>query len=274
MIRSGLSPDARLCVHRPGGPAASDTLPLVCGRDDPLPARQAVILAGGRGSRLLPLTRERPKAMVEVRGVPILRHQLDWLAGCGVERVVVSAGHLAESIVSYLDSLPSPPRTEAVVEKRPLGRGGGLRRAARALPYPGEPWFALYGDIWTCFCLGGMRAHHLRGGVAATVALAGPGLPGSAVAYDELGRVTDLAPTTPGPVRVNAGVYLFAWQVVSLLPEEGDHADSTLPLLVGTRQLAGYAIDAPWQAVNTPADVLRLERDLATRRATRQAVAE
>ncbi|MFF3920713.1 NDP-sugar synthase [Streptomyces sp. NPDC001852] len=247
---------------------------LVCGRGDPLSVRQAVILAGGKGSRLLPLTRERPKAMVEVHGVPILRHQLDWLAGCGVERVVVSAGHQAQVIVSYLDSRPSSPRAEAVVEKRPLGRGGGLRRAARALPYPGEPWFALYGDIWTCFCLCAMRAHHLRSGVAATVALAGPGLPGSAVACDELDRVTDLAPTVPGPGRVNAGVYLFAWRVVALLPEEGDHADSTLPRLVGARQLAGYSIDAPWQAVNTPADVIRLERDLAARRATCPAGAE
>lgn len=252
----------------------AEASPLFCGRGGPLPGRQAVILAGGRGSRLLPLPHERPKAMVEVHGVPILGHQLDWLAGCGVEHVVVSAGHLAEVIVSYLDAHPTPPRTEVVVEKRPLGRGGGLRRAARALPYPGEPWFAVYGDIWTCFCLCGMRAHHLRGGVAATVALAGRGLPGSAVAHDELGRVTDLAPTAPGPGRVNAGVYLFAWQVLSLLPAEGDHADSTLPRLVGARQLAGYAVDAPWQAVNTPADVLRLERDLAARRTARQTVAE
>ncbi|WP_437113585.1 nucleotidyltransferase family protein [Streptomyces roseoverticillatus] len=274
MFRSGPPSDARVCTKRPGEPATAETSPPSRGRGDPPPGRQAVILAGGRGNRLLPLTLERPKAMVEVHGVPILRHQLDWLAGCGVEHVVVSAGHLAEGIVSYLDSRPSPPRTEAVIEQRPLGRGGGLRRAARALPYPGEPWFAVYGDIWTCFCLCGMRAHHLRGDVAATVALAGRGLPGSAVAYDELGRVTDLAPSAPGPGRVNAGVYLFTWQVISLLPEEGDHADSTLPRLVGARQLAGYAIDAPWQAVNTPADVTRLERELADRRATRQTVAE
>ncbi|KUL36332.1 hypothetical protein ADL22_24925 [Streptomyces sp. NRRL F-4489] len=233
-------------------------------------ARQAVILAGGAGTRLLPLTRERPKAMVEVNGVPILRHQLDWLAACGVERVVVSAGHLAEVIVAYLDSRPPPPRTAAVVEERPLGRGGGLRRAARALPYPGEPWFAVYGDIWTRFCLGGMRAHHVRAGAAATVALAGPGLPGRAVAHDELGRVTDLAPATPVPGRVNAGVYLFAWRVTALLPEEGDHADTTLPRLVGARQLTGYPIDAPWRAVNTPADVMSLERDLAIRRTARR----
>ncbi|QNS09118.1 nucleotidyltransferase family protein [Streptomyces xanthii] len=250
----------------PAGSATADVTHLVCGRGEPPTVRQAVILAGGRGSRLLPLTRERPKAMVEVHGVPILRHQLDWLAACGVEHVVVSAGHQAQVIVSYLDSCPSSPRAAAVVEDRPLGRGGGLRRAACTLPYPGEPWFALYGDIWTSFCLCAMSAHHLRSGVAATVALAGPGQPGSSVACDDLGRVTAFAPAAPGSRRVNAGVYLFAWRVVAMLPEEGDHADSTLPRLVRARQLAGYTIDVPWQAVNTPADVIRLERELAARR--------
>ncbi|MEV4342174.1 DUF6207 family protein [Streptomyces sp. NPDC049590] len=101
--------------------------------------RQAVILAGGVGSRMQPLTLTRPKPMVEVHGTPILRHQLDWFAGSGVERVVISAGHRAQVINDYLLACPSPVHTEVVVEPRPLGRGGGMKLAAAALEWPDEP---------------------------------------------------------------------------------------------------------------------------------------
>ncbi|MGV9887212.1 nucleotidyltransferase family protein [Streptomyces sp. NPDC003395] len=224
--------------------------------------RQAVILAGGVGSRMQPLTLTRPKAMVEVHGTPILRHQLDWLAESGVERVVISAGPQAQAISDYLLACRLPVRTDVVVETRPLGRGGGLKLAAATLHRPDEPWLALYGDIWTRFPLTAMFAHHHRHARLATVALTRPWLPRGSVDCDELGRVTALASQAPVPLRVNGGIFVFDSRVRSMLPDEGDHETSTLPRLVQAQQLMGYPVDDAWRALNTPRDVHDIEREI------------
>ncbi|MFE4517030.1 NDP-sugar synthase [Kitasatospora sp. NPDC056783] len=218
--------------------------------------RQAVILAGGRGRRLAPYTDLRPKAMVEVNGTPLLRHQIDRFADAGVETVIVSAGYRSQAITDYVRTAPLPVRTTVVVEERPLGRGGGLKLAARALPAPREAWFAVYGDIWTDFPLTALGAHHLRCGALATVALVPPRLPRGTVRCDDSGRVEELA--APPACVVNGGVYAFAPGVVPLLPDQGDHARTTLPHLVRLRQLSGYRAEGFWRAVNTPADLREL----------------
>ncbi|SDS68215.1 Nucleotidyl transferase [Streptomyces sp. TLI_053] len=230
---------------------------------EPGTVRQAVVLAGGLGSRLRPLTLTVPKPMVEVRGTPILRHQLDWLAESRVEQVVVSAGHRAQVIDDYLASHRMPLRTDLVVEDRPLGRGGGLKLAAAALERPGEPWLALYGDIWTRFPLAGMFAHHRRHGALATLALSRPWLPRGSVDCDDRGRVTALVSQVPPPLRVNGGVFVFDPQIVDMLPDEGDHEQTTLPRLVRAQQLMGYPVDSPWRAINTPHDLADVECGLA-----------
>ncbi|MFF2748854.1 NDP-sugar synthase [Kitasatospora sp. NPDC058048] len=224
------------------------------------PIRQAVILAGGRGRRLAPHTNLRPKAMVEVNGTPLLRHQIDRFADAGVETVVVSAGYRSQVITDYVRAATLPIRTAVVVEDTPLGRGGGLKLAARALPAPREPWFAVYGDIWADFPLAALGAHHLRCGALATVALVPPPLPRGTVRCDALGRVAELAAPPPPVCTVNGGVYAFEPGVVPLLPDRGDHANTTLPHLVRLRQMAGYRADGFWCAVNTPTDL----RDLRT----------
>ncbi|MET8542149.1 NDP-sugar synthase [Kitasatospora sp. NPDC004799] len=222
------------------------------------PIRQAVILAGGRGRRLAPYTDLLPKAMVEVNGTPLLRHQIDRFARAGVEAVVVSAGYRAQAITDYVRTAPLPVRTTVVVEDPPLGRGGGLKLAARALPAPREPWFAVYGDIWADFPLSALGAHHQRSGALATVALVAPRLPRGTVVCDALGRVAELAAPPPPDCTVNGGVYVFGPGVVPLLPDRGDHAHTTLPHLVRRRQLAGYRTDGFWCAVNTPEDLRAL----------------
>ncbi|MGW3076252.1 nucleotidyltransferase family protein [Kitasatospora sp. NPDC001132] len=227
------------------------------------PIRQAVILAGGRGGRLAPYTDLCPKPMVEVNGAPLLRHQIDRFAAAGVETVVVSAGYRSQVITDYVRTADLPVRTTVVVEDLPLGRGGGLKLAARTLPAPREPWFAVYGDIWAEFPLTALAAHHVRSGALATVALVPPRLPHGTVVCDAAGRVAELAAPPPPTCTVNGGVYAFAPGVVPLLPDEGDHADTTLPHLVRLGQLAGYRTDGFWCAVNTPGDLRELRARVA-----------
>lgn len=223
--------------------------------------RQAVILAGGRGRRLRPHTDHRPKPLVEVRGTPILGHQLDWFARAGVADVVVAAGHLGSAIVAYAAARGGPPRVRVLVEEQPLGRGGALKRAARGLPRPDEPWWAVYGDIWTSFPLAGMTAAHLGHGLAATVAVVRSGCERPEVVHGRERRVVRFAPPTGRRRWVNAGVYAFGPELVELLPDRGDH-DAALALLAERRLLACHRVGGPWWAVNTPADLERAVREV------------
>jgi NDP-sugar pyrophosphorylase family protein len=237
---------------------------------DTRPVTQAVVLAGGTGSRLRPYTDSRPKTMVEIPGTgrTILEHQLDWLAAEGVKDVVVSCGHLAEVLQEWVEATALPVSVTTVVETEPLGRGGGLKFAARALPRPDEDWYALNADIWTRFSLREMTALHRETGALATLALARPRIPWGVVELDDAGKGTHItefveAPTTPWPV--NAGVYVFAPGFTPLLPDTGDHERSTFPELARRRQLVGFPIpdDVYWRAIDTAKDLETAAKELS-----------
>ena len=243
---------------------------------------QAVILAGGQGTRLRPYTDDRPKPMVEIpgTGVPIVGHQLAWLAAEGVTDVVVSCGHLAEVLRDWLatTTLPSPAdpsgtggpdgssalRVSVVVEAEPLGRGGGLKYAAASLPRPEEPWYATNGDIWTRFPLHDMAAFHAERDAVATLALARPRIPWGAVETDQFGHVLDFIEAPPSPYQVNAGVYVFSSSFAGLLPDRGDHERTTFPRLARQRRLAGFPLPqgAYWRAIDTAKDLTEAAREL------------
>lgn len=232
-----------------------------------VPPTQAVVLAGGQGSRLRPYTDDRPKPMVEIpgTGVPIIGHQLAWLAAEGVTDVVVSCGHLAEVLEDWLAGADLPLRVTTVVETEPLGRGGGLKYAAAHLPHPDRPWYATNGDIWTRFSLREMAAFHDERAATATLALARPRIPWGAVETNEFGHVLDFIESPPSPYLINAGVYVFAPEVVPLLPDLGDHERTTFPRLARERRLAGFPLPhgAYWRAIDTAKDLTEAAKELA-----------
>lgn len=230
---------------------------------------QAVVLAGGQGSRLRPYTDDRPKPMVEIpgTGVPIIGHQLAWLAAEGVTDAVVSCGHLAEVLQEWLAGAQLPLRVTTVVEEEPLGRGGGLKYAAGHLPDPRGAWYATNGDIWTRFSLREMAAFHDERGAVATLALARPRIPWGVVETNEFGQVLDFIEAPPSPYPVNAGVYVFGPEFAGLLPDVGDHERTTFPRLARERRLAGFPLPqgAYWRAIDTAKDLTEAARELATR---------
>jgi NDP-sugar pyrophosphorylase family protein len=230
---------------------------------------QAVVLAGGQGSRLRPYTDDRPKPMVEIpgTGTPIIGHQLAWLAEEGVTDVVVSCGHLAEVLQKWLASADLPLSVTTVVETEPLGRGGGLKYAAAHLPRPAEPWYATNGDIWTRFSLRDMADFHTERDAVATLALARPRIPWGAVRTDGFGRITDFIEAPLSTFEVNAGVYVFSPEFTALLPERGDHERTTFPRLARERRLAGFSLPqgAYWRAIDTAKDLTEAAKELAAR---------
>lgn len=224
--------------------------------------RQAVILAGGQGSRLKPYTDTRPKPMIEIAGRCIIDHQLEWLAEAGVTDVVVSAGHLHEVLIEHLNAAVWPLRVTTVVEHQPLGRGGGLKYAGKHLPAPGEAWYGLNGDIWTRFDLGAMATYHAQQQAVATIGLARPPLPWGVVEVDGLGRVTDFVEAPLSPYPINGGIYVFSAEMLGLLPDTGDHERSTFPLLARQGRLAGFPIEGYWRAIDTAKDIREVTKEL------------
>ncbi|MFI1314433.1 NDP-sugar synthase [Streptomyces albidoflavus] len=243
------------------------TAPAPAPQPPPAGPTQAVVLAGGQGTRLRPYTDDRPKPMVEIpgTGTPIIGHQLAWLAAEGVTDAVISCGHLAGVLQEWLDATDLPLRARTVVEEEPLGRGGALKYAATRLPDPGAPWYATNGDIWTRFPLGEMAAFHTERDALATLALARPRIPWGAVETDAFGHVTDFVEAPPSPFHINAGVYVFAAAFAALLPERGDHERTTFPRLARERRLAGYPIPqgAYWRAIDTAKDLTEAAAELS-----------
>ncbi|MBY8884976.1 nucleotidyltransferase family protein [Streptomyces sp. PTM05] len=240
---------------------------MTTGVHSPVPVTQAVVLAGGQGSRLRPYTDDRPKPMVEIpgTGTPIIGHQLAWLAAEGVTDAVISCGHLAEVLQDWLASADLPLNATTVVEPEPLGRGGGLKYAAKSLPRPDKPWYATNGDIWTHFSLRSMAAFHAERGATATLALARPNIPWGAVETDEFGHVLDFIESPPSPYLINAGVYVFGADFAPLLPERGDHERTTFPQLARERRLAGFRLPqgSYWRAIDTAKDLTEAAKELA-----------
>ena len=224
--------------------------------------RQAVILAGGQATRLRPYTDDRPKPLVEVAGTTIFEHQVRWLAAGGVQHVVVSCGYRADVFSRFVAETALPVEVTIMVEDQPLGRGGGLKFGAQNLPFPGEGWFGLNGDVLTDAPLRDIREHHVTGGATATVAVARFKCPYGVLDLGDDGRVQRFVESRLLPYWINAGIYAFQPEVVELLPDRGDHEDSTFPELSREGRLLAFRIPGYWKGIDTAKDLRDAGREI------------
>jgi NDP-sugar pyrophosphorylase family protein len=224
--------------------------------------RQAVILAGGQATRMRPYTDDRPKAMVEVAGAPILEHQLRWLASGEVRHVILSVGYRADVIRDHVgDGSAFGIEVDYAVETEPLGRGGGLRFAALRLPHPDEEWFGMNGDVLARFDLRDLLAQHQRLGATATIALA-PYRSTWGLAELEGDLVRGFVQSPRLPYWINAGIYAMSPEMIELLPEKGDHEDTTFPSLALAGKLGAFKIEGYWRGIDTVKDVKEASAEL------------
>ncbi|MGI8553265.1 MAG: nucleotidyltransferase family protein [Dehalococcoidia bacterium] len=226
---------------------------------------QAIILAGGKGERLRPLTNDRPKGMVEVGGRPILAWQIAWLRYNGVRDVIISCGYLHEVIERYFgDGARAGVRIRYAVEEEPLGRGGGFRYAMDLLGSD-RPIVGTNGDIITNLDLRAVVRLHQQAGVMSTDVLVPLQSPYGIVDVDERGYVRSFQEKPVLPYWLNGGIYLFDPMIRDLLPERGDHEDTTFPRLAAEGRLLGYRTRSFWRPADTIKDVTELDRALTGR---------
>ncbi len=246
---------------------------------------EAVIVAGGFGTRLLPLTTHRPKHLLEVGGVPFLEHQISRLAAAGVGHVVLATSYRAELFEPVLgDGSRWGIRLDYVQESDPLGTGGAIRNVSAVLgDDPDGAVVVLNGDVLSGHDLGAQLADFdtPRGGRQVEVSLhlveVEDARPFGCVPTDAAGRVTAFVEKSDQPVtrQVNAGCYVFRRSVVDRIPAGRvvSVERETFPGLVAADAVVvGYVENAYWRDVGTPAALVAASRDLVLGTTTSPAV--
>lgn len=236
---------------------------------------EAVIVAGGFGTRLLPLTARRPKHLLNVGGVPFLEHQIARLAEAGVDHVVVATSYHADLFEPVLgDGSRWGIRVDYVQEDEPLGTAGAIRNVAGALrDDPDQAVVILNGDILSGHDLRGQLADFetRRDGRAVDVSLHLVQVPDArafgCVPTDAAGRVTGFVEKSDNPVtnQINAGCYVFRRAVIDTIPAGRvvSVERETFPELVAEGHLVvGYVDTAYWRDVGTPEALVAASTDV------------
>ncbi len=246
---------------------------------------EAVVVAGGFGTRMLPLTERRPKHLLEVGGVPFLEHQLTKLAAAGIEHVVLATSYRAELFEPVLGRGERfGLRLTYVTEDVPLGTAGAIRNVADALdPDPDHPVVILNGDVLSGHDLAAQLADFrlLRDGRPVGVSLhlveVEDARAFGCVPTDAQGRVTAFVEKSDDPVtnRINAGCYIFRRGVIDLIPtgREVSVERETFPQLVADDAVVvGHVDTAYWRDVGSPQALVAASRDVVTGAAPTYAV--
>ncbi|MFI6700345.1 sugar phosphate nucleotidyltransferase [Streptomyces sp. NPDC050509] len=245
---------------------------------------EAILLVGGKGTRLRPLTARTPKPMVPAAGVPFLTHQLARAKAAGVEHVVLATSYLAEVFEPYFgDGSSLGLSLEYVTERDPLGTGGALRNVASRLHSgPDEPVLIFNGDILTGLDIRALVATHTASGADVSLHLTRVPDPRAfgLVPTDADGRVTAFLekPQTPEEIvtdQINAGAYVFRRSVIDAIPAGRPVSveRETFPgLLAAGAHLQGMVDSTYWLDLGTPQAFVRGSADLVLGRAPSPAV--
>jgi mannose-1-phosphate guanylyltransferase len=223
----------------------------------PLRGVDAVVLVGGKGTRLRPLTLSTPKQMLPTAGVPFLTHLFSRIAAAGIERVVVSTSYMAEVFERYFgDGSDLGLTLEYVVEPEPLDTGGAIRNVADRLH--GDDVLVFNGDVLSGTDLRGVLATHRERDADVTLHLVRVSDPSRyGCVPTEGGRVTGFLEKTSDPPtnQINAGCYVFRRGVIDEIPR-GRRVSverETFPaLLARGARVAAHIDDAYWLDVGTP----------------------
>ena len=230
----------------------------------------ALILAGGAGERLRPLTDTLPKPMVPVHGKPILAHQVEWLKPAGVTDVVFLAGYRWEAIRDYFgDGAEFGIRVHYSVEDTPLGRGGAIRKGLVLVPETEQSVVATNGDVVTRQGLEPILDCHLEKLKAnpdhlATIMVVPMVSPYGLVDVGEGDDVIGFREKVEMPHWINAGVYVLDRRIYSELPEIGDHETETFPGLAREGKISAYKSRAFWRSVDSFKDLREAEEHIKT----------
>jgi mannose-1-phosphate guanylyltransferase len=234
---------------------------------------QAIVLVGGKGTRLRPLTYVTPKPMIPILGLPFLARTFERLRAAGIRDVILPAGYMPQAIVDHFgDGTSLGMRFTYVIEDEPLGTAGALKNVQAHID---GPFLVLNGDILTSLDLDAMIAEHQRlGGIGLLhlITVDDPSAFGVVVRNAE-GCVSEFiekpskedAPTN----EVNAGTYLFEPEILDMIPAGRNVSieQETFPNVVaGSNPLYAWTTNDYWMDLGTPEHYLAAHADILARR--------
>ncbi|MBV8637523.1 MAG: NDP-sugar synthase [Candidatus Eremiobacteraeota bacterium] len=234
---------------------------------------QAIVLVGGEGTRLRPLTYGTPKPMVPIMGVPFLARTMERLSEAGIRDVILPAGYMPEAIRQYFgDGSQLGMKITYVIEETPLGTAGALKNVEQHIT---GPFFVLNGDILTSLDLRAMVAEHERKGGIGLLHLIRVEDPSAfgCVVHDESGRISafvEKPPRETAPTNeINAGTYLFKREILDMIPAGRNVSieRETFPEVIASgKGLYAYTTDDYWIDLGRPEQYLSAHVDILTGR--------
>jgi len=232
----------------------------------------AILLVGGFGTRLMPLTKNTPKPMLTVAGVPVTEHQIAMAKAAGISEIVLATSYLSDVFIPYFgDGSKWGIKIKYAVEKEPLGTGGAIRNAAQLL-HSNESVVILNGDVLSSHNLGEQIRQHEANDADVTLHLTEvqDARAFGCVPTDSNGRVTAFLEKMENPVtnQINAGCYVFNPRVVSTIPLNTvvSVERETFPELVTSgAKVFGYVENAYWLDIGTPRALLKASIDIVQR---------
>lgn len=225
---------------------------------------KAVILAGGLGTRLRPLTYTVPKALVPLCGKPLISHIVDALPPW-IDTVLIAVNYMKDALESYFESLKLPREVILVEELDPLGTGGALKNVGGHLD---DTFVAFNGDIVSSIDLDAMMRFHRSSGGIGTVALWEVEDPSAfgVVAMGENSRISTFQEKPPRGRAlsnlVNAGVYVFEPDILDQIGSGNVSLERQIFPKVLDRGLFGYRFEGFWVDCGTRENFLRAQRIL------------
>lgn len=220
--------------------------------------KKAVILAGGKGIKMRPLTYEIPKTMIPVKGKPIMEYAVDSLRNSGIKDLVVLVGHLGEKVKEHFgDGSRFGVKIKYVKEKETAGTAGALRQVEKEVGI--EPFILFYGDVLIELNYHDFIDFHISHSGLVTVALTSVAKPyeyGAVKLHGE--NVVDFIEKPEKGTRsshlVSSGVYVVEPEIFDFIPKKSpvSFEKDVLPKLVNKKKVLGYPFEGKWFDISTP----------------------
>ena len=225
--------------------------------------RTAIVLSGGEGIRLRPITADLPKGLVKVGGKPLLQWVVEWLKANEVTNIVIGVAYLKEQITDFFgDGARFGVRIQYSVHTVPGGTGEGFRLAISRY-VEDQTFFALNGDQITDLRLKTMLAKHRKSGTLSTIAVVHPRLPFGLVKVDNRDYCRGfLEKPVLKDMNISTGIYVFEHDIVEHLPRVGDVERTTFPKLSRVGKVAAFRHGGSFITINSLRELENAEKQL------------